>query len=98
MPSDPTTPGTAPPCDIPETSTPTFTASLQFTAGGPAVTGQWSREQTARATFTSWIGLYGSNPDVVIRITATSCGRTRMLESWDHGRLLDTATDDTRPC
>ncbi|MEW2530665.1 hypothetical protein [Streptomyces sp. NPDC047071] len=69
---------------------------MQFTAGGPAVTGQWSREQTARAAFTSWIGLYGSDPAVVIRVTAASGGRTRVLVSWEHGRL-DTAADDTRP-
>ncbi|QDQ16744.1 hypothetical protein FH965_35425 [Streptomyces spectabilis] len=71
---------------------------MQFTAGGPAVTGQWSREQTARATFTSWIGLYGSNPDVVLRVTATSGGRTRVLTSREHGRLVATASENTRPC
>jgi hypothetical protein len=35
---------------------------LQFTEGGPAVTGEWEDDDVARATYKAWIGLYTRNP------------------------------------
>ena len=59
-----------------------YCVKVQFEAGGPAVTGWWSVEETARRCYRDWIGLYGSDQSVVIRLVEETAGGQRVLESW----------------
>ncbi|MFJ9855666.1 hypothetical protein [Streptomyces sp. NPDC101150] len=65
-----------------------FRATLQFTAAGPAVTGEWSAGPTARRTWRDWIGLYGSGEDVIIRLVEDANDGERVLAEWKHGRVV----------
>ncbi|MFE7243724.1 hypothetical protein [Streptomyces sp. NPDC057580] len=60
----------------------TYLAILQFEAGGPAVTGEWTDEVTALRTYRGWVGLYGSNPSVVIRLIEETGGNRNLLRTW----------------
>ncbi|MGY0065199.1 hypothetical protein ACWY4P_53765 (plasmid) [Streptomyces sp. LZ34] len=63
-----------------------YCVKLQFEADGPAVTGWWSDEATARSIYRDWIGLYGSGQSVVIRLVEETAGGQRVLETWPaHG-------------
>ncbi|MFD8384330.1 hypothetical protein ACFV2X_38410 [Streptomyces sp. NPDC059679] len=59
-----------------------YCVKVQFEAGGPAVTGWWSVEATARRCYRDWIGVYGSDPAVVIRLVEETAGGQRVLETW----------------
>ncbi|WP_030185944.1 hypothetical protein [Streptomyces capuensis] len=59
-----------------------YCVKLQFEAGGPAVTGWWSNEATARRNYRDHIGLYGSGQSVVIRLVEETAGGQRVLETW----------------
>lgn len=55
---------------------------LQFTADGPAVEGEWSAPGTALGRYTEWVGLYGTNPAVVIRLIEEIGGDRRTIKTW----------------
>lgn len=57
-------------------------ATLQFEADGPAVEGEWIDDSTARRTYRDWVGLYGSNPSVVIRLVEETGGRRHVIKTW----------------
>ena len=59
-----------------------YCVKLQFEAGGPAVAGWWSDEATARRIYRDHIGLYGSDPSVVIRLVEETADGQRVLETW----------------
>lgn len=66
-----------------------YRAILQFnTEKGPAVTGEWKdNADVARQTYKAWIGLYSSDPAVVVQFTAEDDeGVRRVLRKWviDH--------------
>lgn len=52
-------------------------AVLRFTANGPAVTEEWAAEATARRTWRDWIGLYGSDENVLVRLIEDTGDRER---------------------
>ncbi|MFG2457029.1 hypothetical protein ACGFWE_08165 [Streptomyces sp. NPDC048523] len=57
-------------------------ARLQFEADGPAVEGEWAIPDTAQDRYTEWVGLYGTDPAVVIRLIEESDGRERVRKTW----------------
>lgn len=59
-----------------------YLARLQFEEGGPAVTGEWVDDTTARRTYSGWVGLYGGNPSVVIRLIEDGDSGQRVLKTW----------------
>lgn len=63
-----------------------YIATLQFKVGGSAVTGEWSEKATARSIYRDWIGLYGSDQSVVIRLVEETAGGQRVLETWPAAR------------
>lgn len=67
----------------------TYLVRLQFVAGGPAVTGEWADDSTARRTWRDWIGLYGSDERVVIRLAEETGGSERVLLTWERGRAVE---------
>jgi hypothetical protein len=72
---------------------PLHVVRLQFEAGGPAVTGEWAEDATARRTWRDWVGLYGSDEKVVIRLAEQSGGSERVLLAWERGRVAETRAD-----
>ncbi|MEU0031996.1 hypothetical protein [Streptomyces sp. NPDC006335] len=57
-------------------------ARLQFEADGPAVEGEWTAPATAQERYTEWVGLYGTDPAVVIRLIEESDGRETVRKTW----------------
>ncbi|MEU5610545.1 hypothetical protein AB0H03_17720 [Streptomyces sparsogenes] len=57
-------------------------ARLQFAAAGPAVEGEWTIPGTAQDRYREWVGLYGSNPNVVIGLIEETDGRRRVRKTW----------------
>ncbi|WP_351235357.1 hypothetical protein [Streptomyces sp. NPDC002133] len=57
-------------------------ARLQFEADGPAVEGEWKVPATAQDRYTEWVGLDGTDPDVVIRLIEETDGRQRTVKTW----------------
>lgn len=70
---------------------------LQFVADGPAVTGEWTDGATASRTWRDWVGLYGSDKKVVIRLTDDTDKSERLLKAWERGRLVETGPTPGRP-
>ncbi|MFE2103009.1 MULTISPECIES: hypothetical protein [unclassified Streptomyces] len=66
----------------------THLVHLQFVAGGPAVTGEWADGATARRTWRDWVGLYGSDEKVVIRLAEGADGGERLLMAWERGHAV----------
>ncbi|MEU6593252.1 hypothetical protein ABZ923_29185 [Streptomyces sp. NPDC046881] len=64
----------------------THLARLQFTADGPAVEGEWTVPGTARDRYTEWVGLYGTDPHVVIRLIEETDGIERVRRTWGAGK------------
>ncbi|WP_331743517.1 hypothetical protein OH809_44540 (plasmid) [Streptomyces sp. NBC_00873] len=58
-----------------------FLAVFQFREGGPAVTGEWASEATARRTYRG-VGLYGSQPRAVIQLIEETAGVRHALRKW----------------
>ncbi|WP_019062410.1 hypothetical protein [Streptomyces prunicolor] len=71
----------------------THLVRLQFATGGPAVSGVWADGATARRTWWDWVGLYGSDEKVVIRLTEDADGNERVLMAWERGRVVGTGSD-----
>ncbi|MGW4735155.1 hypothetical protein ACWEQC_39440 [Streptomyces shenzhenensis] len=61
---------------------------LQFGAGGPAVVGEWADGATARRVWRGWVGLYGSDRKVVIRLARDAGGSERVLMAWENGQAV----------
>lgn len=62
-----------------------YRVHLSFRPDGPEDTGDWDVWEPADRTYREWIGLYGSQPQVTIRLTeATADGPRRVLKSWPH--------------
>ena len=57
-------------------------ARLQFTPDGAAVEGEWTVATTARSRYREWVGRYGSDPAVVIRLIEETGGRELIRMSW----------------
>ncbi|MFD7407763.1 hypothetical protein ACFV7R_35045 [Streptomyces sp. NPDC059866] len=57
-------------------------ARLQFRADGPAVEGAWTVPSTAQDRYTEWVGLYGTDPNVVIRLIEETDGAERVRKTW----------------
>lgn len=74
-----------------------YVATLQFKEGGPAVSGDWTSDITAMRTYREWVGLYGSNPSVVIRFIEEADGRQRVLKTWIALREVEGAGADSTP-
>lgn len=55
---------------------------LEFRPGVPAVTGEWTDADVAHRTYRSWVGLYGSRPQVVIRLVEQAPDGPRVVKSW----------------
>ncbi|MGW1374456.1 hypothetical protein ACQUSR_01950 [Streptomyces sp. P1-3] len=72
-----------------------YLAVLQFTANGPKVTGEWTSDTTALRTWRDWVGLYGSDEQVVIRVIEETDGRERVLTAWEHGRVVEAPQNST---
>lgn len=56
--------------------------TLQFTPGGPVVEGEWAASATAETRYTQWVGLYGTGPNMVIRLIEETDGRRRVRKTW----------------
>ncbi|MFD6133189.1 recombinase family protein [Streptomyces diastaticus] len=56
-----------------------YLAVLRFEEGGPAVIGEWTDDAPALRTYRGWVGLYGSQDSVVIRLIEVSDGREHVL-------------------
>jgi hypothetical protein len=67
----------------------TYRTVLRFTANGPKVTGEWAAGTTARRTWRGWVGHYGSDENVVIRLVEETDSRERVLTAWEHGRVVE---------
>ncbi|MFE1314727.1 hypothetical protein [Streptomyces sp. NPDC058755] len=71
----------------------THLVRLQFVAGGPTVTGEWADGATARRTWRDWVGLYGSDEKVVIRLAEDADDGERVLMAWERGHAVETGSD-----
>ncbi|MFI9031111.1 hypothetical protein [Streptomyces sp. NPDC053560] len=56
--------------------------TLQFAPGGPTVEGEWTAPATAKTRYTQWVGLYGTDPDVVIQLIEETDGQRRVRKTW----------------
>ncbi|WP_413812684.1 hypothetical protein [Streptomyces sp. OE57] len=63
-------------------------ATLQFEVDGPAVEAEWTVPGTAQRRYAEWVGLYGTDPAVVIRLIEETGDRRRVHKTW-------TAQDET---
>ncbi|MFG2894941.1 hypothetical protein [Streptomyces sp. NPDC048248] len=59
-----------------------YVARLQFTPDGAAVEGEWTVAATARSRYREWVGRYGSNPAVMIRLIEKTDGCERIRRTW----------------
>ncbi|GAA3372613.1 hypothetical protein GCM10017744_104830 [Streptomyces antimycoticus] len=57
-------------------------ATLQFRADGPAVEAEWTVVVTAQRRYAEWVGLYGTDPAVVIKLIEETGGRRRVRKTW----------------
>ncbi|MGO4418069.1 hypothetical protein AB4Z54_04710 [Streptomyces sp. MCAF7] len=57
-------------------------ARLQFEEDGPAVTGEWTDDATALRTYRDWVGLYGSQPTIVIQLIEETGGVQHARRTW----------------
>ncbi|MFF0228553.1 hypothetical protein [Streptomyces sp. NPDC004629] len=62
---------------------------LQFGAVGPAVIGEWADGATAHRAWHSWVGLYGSDQSVVIRLAREAGGSEDVLMAWENGHAAE---------
>ncbi|GGX29624.1 hypothetical protein [Streptomyces chryseus] len=69
-----------------------FEVVLRFTADGPAVTGEWSSDETALRKFRSFVGVYGDHATATITLTASGPEQPRALRTWtrEHGETVFT--------
>lgn len=60
---------------------------------------QWrlTSDITAMRTYREWVGLYGSNPSVVVRLIEEADGRQRVLKTWIALREVEGAGADATP-
>ncbi|MFE2684478.1 hypothetical protein [Streptomyces mirabilis] len=73
-----------------------YRAILQFEKDGPAVTGQWESDATARATYKAWVGTYTDNPAVVVQFTAEDeDGVQQIVRKWEVDRETVTEPGDS---
>ncbi|MER6531786.1 hypothetical protein [Streptomyces sp. NPDC001508] len=63
---------------------PVHRVRLQFGAGGPAVIGEWVDGAVARRAWHAWVGLYGSDQSVVIRLAREAGGSENVLMAWEN--------------
>ncbi|MER6693502.1 hypothetical protein [Streptomyces minutiscleroticus] len=67
-----------------------YLAVLQFQEDGPAVTGEWEKDATARGVYRDWIGLYTGNPAVIVQLLEETDGVRRTLRRWTaQGEVVD---------
>ncbi|AJC61949.1 hypothetical protein [Streptomyces sp. 769] len=61
-----------------------YRVTLNFSreAGSPKVTAEWRVEETARATFRRWIGLYGSGMATIRVEEEGDDGSADVLDAW----------------
>ncbi|MGW2747825.1 hypothetical protein [Streptomyces sp. NPDC001450] len=71
----------------------THLVRLQFAAGGPTVTGDWADGATARRAWRDWVGLFGSDEKVVVRLAEDADGAERVLMAWERGNAVETGSD-----
>ncbi|GAA3372049.1 hypothetical protein GCM10017744_101960 [Streptomyces antimycoticus] len=57
---------------------------------GPAVTGEWADDSTALRTYRGWVGLYGSDEHVVIRLILKEGANQHVLRTWAEQREVET--------
>ena len=71
----------------------TYEVRLRFRANGPAVIGWWTDKAVAEAKFAKDIGVYGSQPGVIITLSVEDDGDVRVLETWTsgHGRTVSSS-------
>ncbi|MEU1409799.1 hypothetical protein ABZ471_47770 [Streptomyces sp. NPDC005728] len=62
-------------------------------AGGPMVIGEWADDTTARRSWRDWVGLYGSDEKVVIRLTQEAADSEHVLLAWEQGRAVEAGSD-----
>jgi hypothetical protein len=74
-----------------------YFATLQFEANGPTVEGELADGTTARRAYRDCIGLYGSNPGVVIRLIEETDGRRRVRMSTTEPNLPIPAPAELAP-
>ncbi|MFI8769460.1 hypothetical protein ACIGN6_31775 [Streptomyces sp. NPDC053792] len=61
-----------------------YVVAVQWTPGGPRLTGTWETEPPARARWTSWVGLYAS-PGATAVVTLAELlpdGTERIIARW----------------
>lgn len=61
-----------------------FTTTLQFTPGGPSVTGTWDTEEAAAYKWKEWFGLYGvpGSTTVITLVEQLPDGSERTIKQW----------------
>lgn len=57
-------------------------ARLQFTRDGAAAEGEWTVTATARMRYREWVGRYGSDPTVMIRLIEETAGCECIRRTW----------------
>lgn len=62
-----------------------FHVRMRFRPGGPVNEGEWRNPDTAQDRYTQWVGLYGSDLNVVIQILEESNGREHVRKTWTAG-------------
>jgi hypothetical protein len=71
----------------------TFWVTVRFWKDGPAVTGEWADDSTARRTWRAWVGIYGSDEKAVIRLAENAGGSERVLMVWERGSAVETGSE-----
>ena len=63
---------------------------MQFTAGGPAVSGTWANPAIARQKYRSWVGSHGSRPGVTVTLWLQTPDGPVALRTWtaEHGEVV----------
>ncbi|WP_086800303.1 hypothetical protein [Streptomyces caniscabiei] len=62
-----------------------YRAVLRFHADGPAAIGEWTVDTTPLQVYRQWVGIYGSDPAVIIEVTEENEDRQRVLRTWEQG-------------
>jgi hypothetical protein len=60
----------------------TYSVTLRFRPDGPAAYGEWDQEATADQRYRSYVGLYGSQPAVTVRLDQLAGGHVQVLRQW----------------
>jgi hypothetical protein len=74
----------------PSASAGPFHVTVQFTTGGPAISGTWSDPDVAHQKYRNWVGSHGSRPGVTVTLWLQTPDGLVEIRTWtaEHGEVV----------